>query len=85
MCQDRVKQARSYLMSIFDEAIEQEFALKDPSRKLKVPESLRPKDNKFSLGNRSGEALRHWGRRDRLIVTLDLTEALRPTELFPLR
>jgi hypothetical protein len=30
-CQDRVKQARSYLKSIFDEAIEQEFLVKDPT------------------------------------------------------
>jgi hypothetical protein len=35
--QDRVKQARSYLKSIFDEAIEQEFLVKDPTRKLKIP------------------------------------------------
>jgi hypothetical protein len=42
--QDRVKQARSYLKSIFDEAIEQEFLAKDPTRKLKIPKNLRPKD-----------------------------------------
>ena len=36
-CQDRVKQARSYLKSIFDEAIEQEFLVKDPTRTLKIP------------------------------------------------
>ena len=35
--QNRVKQARSYLRSIFDEAIEQEFLVKDPIRKLKIP------------------------------------------------
>jgi hypothetical protein len=29
--QDRVKQARSYLKSIFDEVVEQEFLLKDPT------------------------------------------------------
>src|SRR5580698_6787835 len=43
-CQDRVKQARSYLKSIFDEAIEQEYLAKDPSRKLRIPKNLRPKD-----------------------------------------
>jgi len=42
--QDRVKQARSYLKSIFDEAIEQEFLVKDPTRNLKIPKNLRPKD-----------------------------------------
>ena len=85
ICQDRVKQARSYLMSIFDEAIEQEFLLKDPSRKLKVPKNLRPKDKQVLTWEQIWEALRHLGRRDRLIVTLDLTEALRPSELFALR
>jgi hypothetical protein len=42
--QDRVSQARSYLKSIFDEAIEQEYLTKDPSRKLRIPKNLRPKD-----------------------------------------
>jgi integrase len=45
--QDRVKQARSYLKSIFDEAIEQEFLVKDPTRKLKIPKNLRPKDKQI--------------------------------------
>ena len=40
-CQDRVKQARSYMKSIFDEAIEQEYLAKDPTRKLKTPKNLR--------------------------------------------
>jgi hypothetical protein len=41
--QDRVKHARPYIKSIFDEAIEQEFLLRDPARKLKIPKNLRPK------------------------------------------
>jgi hypothetical protein len=45
-CQDRVKQDRSYLKSIFDEAIEQEFLVKDPTRTLKIPRNLRPKVNR---------------------------------------
>ena len=45
--QDRVKHARSYLKSIFDEAIEQEFLVKDPSRKVKIPKNLRPKASRF--------------------------------------
>jgi hypothetical protein len=32
--------------SIFDEAIEQEFLTKDPTRKLKIPKNLRPKDKR---------------------------------------
>jgi hypothetical protein len=50
-CQDRVKQARSYLKSIFDEAIEQEFLTKDPTRKLKIPKNLRPKDKRGWMGS----------------------------------
>ena len=42
-----MKQARSYLKSIFDEAIEQEFLVKDPTRKLKIPKNLRPKDKQI--------------------------------------
>jgi hypothetical protein len=45
--QDRVKQARSYLKSTFDEMIEQEFLVKDPTRKLKIPKNLRPKVSRF--------------------------------------
>jgi hypothetical protein len=37
--QDRVKQARSYLKSIFDEAIGKKFLVKDPTRKLKSPKN----------------------------------------------
>jgi integrase len=44
LSQDRVKQARSYLMSIFGEIIDQDFLVKDPTRKLKTPRNLRPKD-----------------------------------------
>jgi hypothetical protein len=46
-CQDRVKQARSYLRSIFDEAIEQEFLVKDPTRKLRIPKNLGPRISRF--------------------------------------
>jgi hypothetical protein len=60
MSQDRVKQARSYLMSIFDEAIEQEFLLKDPSRKLKAPRISERRTSKFSIGNRSGKRSISW-------------------------
>lgn len=85
MCQDRVKHARSYLKSIFDEAIEQEFLTKDPSRNLKIPKNLRPKDKQVLSWEQIWEALQYLTRRDRLLVTLDLTEALRPSELFALR
>src|SRR5271157_826354 len=36
LSKDRVLQARSYLKSIFSEAVEQDFLLKDPSRKVTI-------------------------------------------------
>ncbi len=84
-CQDRVKQARSYLKSIFDEAIEQEFLVKDPSRTLKIPKNLRPKDKQVLTWDQMGAILAQAKRRDRLVLMLDMTDALRPSELFALR
>jgi len=83
--QDRVKQARSYLKSIFDEAVEQEFLVKDPSRKLKIPKNLRPKDKRILSWEELWSILAETARRDRLLLLLDMTEALRPSELFALR
>jgi len=83
--QDRVKQARSYLKSIFDEAIEQEYLTKDPSRKLRIPKNLRPKDKQVLNWEQLWLILANAGRRDRLLLMLDMTEALRPSELFALR
>jgi integrase len=83
--QDRVKQARSYLKSIFDEAIEQGFLVKDPTRKLKIPRNLRPKDKQVLTWNQLRDILATAARRDRLLLMLDMTEALRPSELFALR
>jgi integrase len=83
--QDRVKQARSYLKSIFDEAIEQEFLIKDPSRKLKIPKNLRPKDNQVLSWEQLWLVLAKTAKRDRLLLMLDMTDALRPSELFALR
>jgi site-specific recombinase XerD len=59
MSQDRVKQARSYLKSIFREAIDQDFLVKDPTRKLKTPRNLRPKTNWSLAGNTSGWLLKN--------------------------
>jgi integrase len=83
--QDRVKQARSYLKSIFDEAIEQEFLVKDPSRKVKIPKNLRPKDKRILTWEELRAVLAQAPWRDRLVLMLDMTDALRPSELFALR
>jgi hypothetical protein len=45
---------RSYLKSIFDEAIEQEFLVRDPTRKLKIPKNLRPKDKRVLMVGAAG-------------------------------
>jgi integrase len=83
--QDRVKQARSYLKSIFDEAIEQEFLVIDPTRKLKIPKNLRPKDKRILSWEQMWSILAKTARKDRLLLMLDMTAALRPSELFALR
>jgi integrase len=83
--QDRVKQARSYLKSIFDEAIEQEFLVKDPTRKLKIPKNLRQKDKQILTWEQLRAVLAKATRRDRLLLMLDMTDALRPSELFAIR
>ena len=44
LSEDRVKHARSYMKSIFAEAVEQDFLLKDPTRGIKIPRNLRQKD-----------------------------------------
>ena len=84
-CQDRVKQARSYLKSIFDEAIEQEFLVKDPTRKLRTPRNLRPKDKQILTWEQLRAVLAKASRRDRLLLMLEMTDALRPSELFAIR
>ncbi|MBB5328010.1 tyrosine-type recombinase/integrase [Tunturiibacter gelidoferens] len=84
-CQDRVKQARSYLKSIFDEAIEQEFMVKDPTRTLKIPRNLRPKDKQILTWEQLRAVLDAASQRDRILLMLDMTDALRPSELFAFR
>lgn len=83
--QDRVKHARSYIKSIFDEAIEQEFLLRDPARKLKIPKNLRPKDKRVLSWEQLRSILEKAGRMDRVLLLLAITGALRPSELFGLR
>lgn len=85
LSQDRVKHARSYLKSIFDEAIDQQFLVSDPARKLKVPNRLRPKNKQVLTWEQMREALAKTSKRDRVLLMLDMTGALRPSELFALR
>jgi hypothetical protein len=63
------------LKSIFDEAIEQEFLLKDPTRKLRIPKNLRPKDKQVLSWEQLWLILVSTARRDRLLLMLDMTAA----------
>ena len=83
--EDRVKQARSYLMSIFDEAVDQEFLVKDPSRKITIPRNLRQKDKAVLTWDQLRLVLANLTKRHRVLLTLEMTDALRPSELFALR
>ena len=71
--------------SIFGEIVDQDFLVKDPTRKLKTPRNLRPKDKQILTWEQLWLAFERTNRRDRLLLMLDMTEALRPSELFALR
>jgi integrase len=82
---DRVLQMRAYLRDIFAEAVDQDFLVKDPARKVKVPAQLRPTDTTTLTWDQLRMALSKLKLRDRLILELDMTNALRPSELFAFR
>src|SRR5271157_4020750 len=82
---DRVLQARSYLKSIFSEAVEQDFLQNDPSHKVTAPLNLRKKDKTVLTWDQLRLVLATLTHRDRVLLTLEMTEALRPSELFALR
>jgi integrase len=85
---DRVLQIRSYMRAIFAEAVEQNFLSKDPARMVKPPANLREVDKTTLTWNQLRAALAKLGDlslRDWILVKLDMSNALRPSELFPLR
>jgi integrase len=85
---DRVLQIRSYMRAIFAEAVDQDFIPKDPARTVKPPTNLRAVD-KTTLSweqlRAALEKLDELSRRDWILMKLDMSNALRPSELFPLR
>ena len=85
LSEDRVKHARSYMKSIFAEAVEQDFLLKDPTRGIKIPRNLREKDKTTLTWHQLRAVLASVTTRDRMLLTLEMTDALRPSELFALR
>ena len=82
---DRVLQMRAYLRDIFVEAVDQNFLAKDPARKVKVPAQLRGTDKTTLSWEQLRNALSRLLLRDRVLLELDMTNALRPSELFALR
>ncbi len=82
---DRVLQARAYLKSIFAEAVEQDFLVKDPSRNVTPPLNLRTKDRMVLTWDQLRLVLANLFAKDRVLLTLEMTDALRPSELFALR
>jgi integrase len=82
---DRVLQMRAYIRDIFTEAVDQDFLVKDPARKLKVPAQLRATDTTTLTWDQLRLALSELPLRDRILLELDMTNALRPSELFAFR
>ena len=82
---DRVLQIRAYAKAIFAEAVDQEFLPKDPARTLKTPANLRETDKTVLTWEQLAAALARLGLRDRILLKLDMTNALRPSELFAFR
>ena len=82
---DRVLQIRSYVKAIFAEAVDQDFLAKDPARSLKTPSNLRESDKTTLTWDQLRSALAKLGLRDRILLKLDMTNALRPSELFGLK
>ena len=82
---DRVLQARAYMRAIFAEAVEQDFLPKDPARSIKVPTELRETDKTTLTWDQLRAALSRLALRDWIVLKLDMSNALRPGELFGLR
>ena len=82
---DRVLQMRAYLRDIFAEAVDQDFLPKDPARKVKVPSQLRDTDTTTLTWDQLRRALMELTLRDRILLELDMTNALRPSELLAFR
>ena len=85
LSEGRVKHARFYLKAIFEEAVDQDFIAKNPARKLALPKELRPVDKTTLTWDQLRDVLASVSLRDRILLTLDMTETFRPSELFALR
>jgi integrase len=82
---DRVLQIRAYMQAIFAEAVDQDFLSKDPARTVRVPAHLKETDKTTLTWDQLRSALAKLGIRDRILLELDMANALRPSELFGLK
>ena len=65
--------------------VDQDFIRKNPARRLILPKGLRPVDRTILSWDQLRLVLNSVSLRDRILLTLDMTEAFRPSELFALR
>lgn len=81
-----VKHIRIFLRSIFAEATEQSYIDKNPARLLKVPKLRTVKRPFLQLAEvKALLTAAKWYPRERALLRLILTTALRPSELFALK
>ncbi len=73
------------MRAIFAEVVEQDFLPKDPARAIKVPAELKETDKTTLNWDQLRAELSRLPLRDRILLTLDMTNVLRPSELFGLR
>jgi len=65
---DRVLQMRAYLRDIFAEAVDQDFLVKDPACKVKVPSQLRDTDTTTLTWDQRRLAVMELALRDRILL-----------------
>ena len=73
------------MKAIFEEAIDQGFVERNPARKLILPKEQRPVDRTTLTWDQLRLVLASVPLRDRILLTLDMTETFRSSELFALR
>ena len=79
-----VQKARTWIKACLEEAVEQDFLVKNPARKLEMP-ITRKTCRRYLTPDEIQTLLSILQGRDRIVVRLFLLCALRPGELFALR
>ena len=83
--QRTVRDLSGYVREMCAEAVDQDFLYKDPSARVKLPKYLRPTDKTTLTWDQMRMALEILDEHARILLELDMTDALRPGELFALR